>query len=284
MQWWCVAQSVPWSWEWRAYPGVWLFLLGLAGLRWILLRRSGSGPEVTAGRRWAFGTGLLALWLALDWPLGALGAGYLASAHMLQFLLIALVAPPFLLLSLPRSSYRRIELRGVLEKVASLVVHPLSALLAFALTVGWTHWPPVVDSWMASQLGSFALDMVWLGAGLVFWWPVAAPRPRPDWFGLPARVAYLIVATIANTGVFMYLTYAQLPLYEIYELAPPTGWLTTREDQILAGLFMKLGGGLVLWTAITILFGRWYLESEGKLSGERTGAPGARGTREALKP
>lgn len=264
MQWWCVAQSVPWSWEWRPYPGVWLFLLALTGARWLLLRESGAS-ESTAARRWSFVAGLVALWLALDWPLGALGAGYLASAHMLQFLLVALVAPPLLLLSFPESTYREVRLPSGLDRVLGFFAHPLVALLTFVFTVGWTHWPAVVDSWMASQIGSFVLDMVWLGAGLIFWWPVAASRPRRDWFGLPAKVAYLIVATIANTGVFMYLTYAQLPLYEIYELAPPTGWLTTREDQILAGLFMKLGGGLILWTAITILFGRWYLESEGRL-------------------
>ena len=45
MQWWCSAQGVAWSWEWRAYPGVWLFVLcialpgGLATLRDVLVRR-----------------------------------------------------------------------------------------------------------------------------------------------------------------------------------------------------------------------------------------------------
>lgn len=266
MQWWCVAQSTPWEWTWRPYPGVWLFLLLLAGVRWWLLGRTTSEPLPTA-RRAGFWAGIFALWIALDWPLGALGAGYLASAHMVQFLLVALVAPPLLLLSFPEATYRRIDLPSILRRILARLVHPLGALLTFAVTVGWTHWPAVVDGWMASQLGSFALDMVWLAAGLVFWWPVAAPRPRRDWFVLPTKVAYLVIATIANTGVFMYLTYAQLPLYEIYELAPPVGWLTTREDQVLAGLLMKLGGGLILWTAITILFGRWYLESEGRERG-----------------
>lgn len=267
MQWWCVAQSTPWEWAWRPYPGVWVFLAVLAGARWWLLRRTISPSSSSRPRQVAFWVGLFSLWLALDWPLGALGAGYLASAHMLQFLLVALVAPPLLLLSLPEAVYRKTEPPSVIRGVLAPLVHPLVALLTFAVTVGWTHWPAVVDGWMASQLGSFALDMVWLGAGLVFWWPVAAPRPRRDWFVLPSKVAYLVIATIANTGVFMYLTYAQLPLYEIYELAPPVSWLTTREDQVLAGLFMKLGGGLILWTAITILFGRWYLVSEGEERG-----------------
>ena len=159
MQWWCVAQSVPWTWEWRPYPGVWIFLLGLVALRWTVLRRSGAEADVDTGRRGAFVVGIFALWLALDWPLGALGAGYLASAHMVQFLLVALVAPPFLLLSFPEATFREIDLPegpgGIVRRIGTSLAHPLMALLVFAFTVGWTHWPAVVDSWMASQFGSF---------------------------------------------------------------------------------------------------------------------------------
>ena len=30
MQWWCAAQDVAWSWTWRPYPGVWIFIATLA--------------------------------------------------------------------------------------------------------------------------------------------------------------------------------------------------------------------------------------------------------------
>ncbi|HSG47188.1 MAG TPA: hypothetical protein VLA43_05140, partial [Longimicrobiales bacterium] len=80
MQWWCAAQGVPWTWRWQAYPGVWLFVLALAG-GYRLLR--GRFPETDRPRfrAWMFGLGVTALWIALDWPVGALGAGYLASLH-----------------------------------------------------------------------------------------------------------------------------------------------------------------------------------------------------------
>ena len=49
-----------------------------------------------------------------------------------------------------------------------------SLWLSFLTTViSVTHWPSVVDWLMATQLGSFVLDVTWLLAGLVFWWPVA---------------------------------------------------------------------------------------------------------------
>ena len=42
-------------------------------------------------RKWLwFGLGVAILWGATDWPMGALGAGYLASVHMAQYLLYTL--------------------------------------------------------------------------------------------------------------------------------------------------------------------------------------------------
>ena len=96
MQWWGSAQGLAWSWTWRPYVGVWI-LVGLLVAWYVRLARRSGG--VTPGRRWVFAGGVASLWIALDWPLGALAAGYLASVHMVQFLLVALIAPPLLLFS-----------------------------------------------------------------------------------------------------------------------------------------------------------------------------------------
>jgi cytochrome c oxidase assembly factor CtaG/copper(I)-binding protein len=260
VQWWCAAQGVPWSWRWQAYPGVWLFALLLVGL-FRLARRRWPESDRPGFRAWMFGLGVAALWIALDWPVGALGAGYLASVHMVQYLLIALVAPPLLLIGLPRGFYRALN-SGRLGLPLRIVSHPIAAIILFVAVMAWTHWPPVVDTLMVSQAGSFLLDFVWLLSGLVFWWPVVAPEPARSWLHEPGKVGYLIVATLVNTGVFAYLTFSPLPLYSTYELAPPVTGLSTRDDQLLAGLLMKMGGAVVLWTAISILFFRWVRRSE----------------------
>lgn len=302
MTWWCSAQSTAWDWSWQAYPGVWLFL-GLIAAGYVAVTRATAivGVTAEAGRapappglgmqrgaregdpeRWrrrAFGGGLVALWLALDWPLGPLGAGYLASVHMVQYLLIALVAPPLLLIGLPRAVYARLAGAGVGGFGASgavsaspvpnsaptalrVVTHPLVGLAVFGVTVYWTHLPGVVDGLMATQLGSFTLDMTWLLGGLVFWWPVVAPVPERPRFPHGLKMGYLFLATVINTLPYGFLTFAELPLYGIYELAPPVAGITTRQDQQIAGLLMKMGGGLILWTAITIQFALWYRAEE----------------------
>jgi len=263
MTWWCSARGTAWDWTWQAYPGVWLFIGLLAAGYVALLRRAGAtGGEVEGRRRATFFGGLAVLWLALDWPIGALGAGYLASVHMAQFLMIALLAPPLILLGLPRAAYARLGESPRALAALRVLTHPLLALALFGVVVYWTHLPGVVDVLMVTQVGSFALDVVWLLGGLVFWWPVVAPVPERPGFPVGLKMGYLFLATVINTLPYAFLTFGELPFYGLYELAPPVSGITTRQDQQIAGLLMKMGGGVILWTAITILFFRWFHQEE----------------------
>lgn len=281
MRWWCAAQGVAWDWTWRPYIGVWIFLAAAALAYVVLLRRGpaagpGSADEgaepADRGRTISYAGGLLALWIGLDWPVAALGAGYLASLHMVQFLLVALVAPPLLLHGLPPRVLRAaLAGRPALDRVLRLLTHPLAAILLFNAIVVVTHWPSVVDGLMASQAGSFLITMAWLGGGLLFWWPVVCAVPARPRFGYAGKVGYLILNTVLNTAPYAFLTFAELPFYATYELAPPVAGIGPHTDQQIAGLVMKLGGGIVLWTAITVIFFRWYAGEEG----EARAAPGA---------
>ncbi len=262
-QWWCSAQNTAWSWAWQPYPGVWLIVLAIAAA-YVRMLRGLQRPPAPAGRRrrrcraMAFAAGLCTLWLALDWPLGPLGAGYLASVHMLQYLLIALVAPALLLLGIPNQAYGRLSGRRRVVRALRIITHPLAALAIFNLILAWTHLPSVVDSLMRTQGGSFLIDMLWLAAGTVFWWPVIAPVPQRPRFGYGLKMGYLFLATVLNTMPYAFLTFGELPFYGIYELAPRATGISARQDQQIAGLLMKVGGGAILWTAITILFFRWW--------------------------
>lgn len=257
MTWWCSAQSAAWTWTWQAYPGVWA-LVALLLVAYRLLERR-VGRATTTSRAWFLG-GLAVLWVALDWPIGALGAGYLASVHMVQYLLIALLAPALLLRGIPGAAWVRLERSAGAKLRGSLgfLTHPLVTLGVFAVVVHYTHLPAVVDGLMASQGGSFAIDMLWLLGGLLFWWPIVVPVPDRPRFQHPMKMGYLFVATVVNTLPYAFLTFGELPFYGIYELAPPFPGISTRQDQQLAGLLMKVGGGVILWTAITVVFVRWF--------------------------
>src|SRR5690606_14181305 len=141
---------------------------------YVLVLRATPAPPGSARDRGmraaAFGAAVSCLWLVLDWPVGALGAGYLATAHMVQFLVIVFVAPPLLLYGVPPQAYRRLPPR--LVAALQPITHPLGALVLSNLIAIITHVPLVADRLLASQLGSFVIDVAWLAAGFLFWWPV----------------------------------------------------------------------------------------------------------------
>lgn len=272
LQWWCSAQTLAWTWQWRPYPGVWLFVGALAGALLLLLRharRLGVGPAIRPRRTVLGWLGLLCVWIALDWPVGALGGGYLASVHMVQFLLLAMIAPPLLLLGVPAEALRDLAPEGVAGRLLRRLTHPLFTLVAFCVIVFATHLPVVSDALMPSQLGSFVVDTLWLGAGLLFWWPVAGPAvPRPL-FSAPLRMGYLFATMVFMTAPGAMITFADLPLFATYELAPRVAGIGALGDQRVAGLLMKIGGGIITWIAISILFYRWQRDESRLLERER---------------
>ena len=194
MTWWCSATRLPWDWAPRAYPGVWLVMAGL--VTWYVLARRRLTPEERAvddrRRPLAFAGGWVALWVATDWPLGALGSGYLASAHMVQYLLYTQVAAPLLVLGLNEPMLRRLLARTRTTELVRLLSRPVAAVVLFNAVLIATHAPVTVDALRTSQAGSFVLDGLWLLSGLILWLPVCGPLDeiRPSY---PVRAVLLFV-------------------------------------------------------------------------------------------
>lgn len=176
LQWWCSARGVAWSWEWQPYPGVWLAAALAGSAVHVRIRRG----RLARFRGVAMLAGALLLWLATDWPVGALGAGYLASVHAVQFVMLAMVVPPLLLLGADREAR---TVRGPrVEAFRRAVTQPLVTAATFSVVMVATHLPNVVDGLMRFQWGAFALDLIWFGAGCLFWWPVIVPEAGRPWF------------------------------------------------------------------------------------------------------
>jgi putative membrane protein len=197
------------------------------------------------------------LWAALDWPLGPLGAGYLLTAHTLQYLALAGLAAPLLLGGLQPAMAARCALDGPSGPLLDQLTRPLVAALVFNGVLIVTHVPAVVDRLLVSALGTFAIDLVWFASSLLFWWPVMVGRPGMDRLVGPAGVLYLFLGGIPSHGVGALLTLATYPLYGLYELAPRVGDISARADQQLAGVIMWVGAPVVGLVAMSILFFRW---------------------------
>lgn len=259
MQWWCSATGEPWTWSWQAYPGVWLFVALAGYAMWRVLRTE----PLSTGARISGIAGVVLLWITLDWPVGPLGTGYLASVHALQFISLGMVVPPLLLRALPRE---RVEAAlaaspGIARTVGALT-QPLVAALLFTLVMVVTHVPRVVDAVMRFQLGAFLLDLAWLLSGLVFWWPVIVQRPVREGFNPILRILYIFLGTQAHLFIAMWLLLSDFPVYATYELAPRVTGLSALQDQQLAGGFMIGVAEPIVFAAIAVVFFRWAGEQE----------------------
>ena len=199
-------------------------------------------------------TGLVLLWLALDWPAGVLGAGYLLSIHTTQYVTITLVALPLLLIGVPPEFRPR-------GRISRFMAGPAPGLLGYTAVMAVTHVPSVSDTLMATQAGSLIIDLAWIAGAVALWWPVLAPegvvRLSP-----PLRVGYLFLATIPPTIPAAFMVFSDYPLYATYELAPRVHGIAAGTDQQTAGLIMKAGADPLLWVAMAIVFFKWQRAEE----------------------
>jgi len=257
VQWWCSARGQPWDGGWQAYPGVWLFVVALGALFWRLRARG----DASRWRRASLLAGIVLLWLTLDWPVGPLGAAYLAWVHSVQFLMLAMIVPPLLLLGVDRARVAAaLERNSALRRVVTTGTQPLFAIIAFAAIMIVTHLPRVVDGLMVSQLGAFALDLAWFAGGLLFWWPVIVRVPARAHFPPLMQMLYLFFGTQPHLYIAMWLLSAPFPVYGTYELAARVSALSSITDQQIAGAVMLGFGATFVLGAITVVFFRWIAE------------------------
>jgi putative membrane protein len=267
MTWWCAASGVAWTWDWRPYPGVWALvaILVVPYLAYVRPARLRSAPaRAVHWDTFLFFLGALALWLATDWPLGALGAGYLLTVHTITYILLSLVAAPLLLLGTRHWLAQQMNDPPLLGVILKFLASPLPALAIFDVALIVTHLPEVVDGLGRSQLGTFTVDMTWLVTGIVMWWPAVAPTPEVSRLARPAKMGYLFLVTLVPTIPAAFLTFSDYPIYALYELAPRVAGFPSTTDQQVAGLTMKLIGDLPLWLAFGIQFFLWAREEEKK--------------------
>lgn len=254
---------------WHAHPDVWALIVIVAGGYWLLVRRVGprmvvpGTSPVTRMQIVCFGLGVAAIWLASDWPVHDVAEGSTYSVHMVQHLVISMVAAPLLLLGTPAWLARWI-LRppGPMFRVARSLSRFLPALIVFNVVLVLTHWPVLVNESVASHPLHFAVHVLIFVTSLVVWMPVLSPLPEIPRLAAPTRAAFLFLQSIVPTIPASFLTFGATPLYRSYIGLPHVWGLSTLEDQQTAGLIMKLGAGMLLWMLIAVIFFRWAADED----------------------
>lgn len=246
-----------WDWTWHPHPDVWALGVVLLGGYFLAMRRwAPAGAEPSKRQRWCWIGGVATIVVASEWPMHDLAERSMYSMHMVQHMLLTLVAPPLLLIGTPAWLARKL-LPGALLRFVRFVSRPLMALVLFNGLLVLTHWPVLVNASVGNELLHFTLHTSIVLTALAMWMPVLSPLLEIPRLSLPGQMLYLFLQSLVPTIPASFLTFGERPLYRIYEAMPKLWGMTALEDQLTAGLIMKIGGGLVLWGAITAIFFRW---------------------------
>lgn len=251
--------------DWHPHPDVWLVLGGIWLAYLVAVRRHEATPSERSerGRRVTlFSLGMVLLWIGADWPTHDLAEGYLYSVHMVQHMLFTLVAAPLLIAGIPAWLWRTVLGPRAVFVAFRFLTKPVVALVVFNAVLLFTHWPEVVKASVASELTHFSLHALIFGSAIVMWWPVLSPLVELPALTPPGQMMYLFAQSLAPTIPASFLTFGNTLLYPVYGTFPRIWGISPLNDQLLAGLTMKIVGGLILWGFITTIFFRWHAREE----------------------
>ena len=250
--------------DWHLHPDVWLLFGSIVAAYLIAARRhlETTGEATSRRSKALFLTGMGVLWLGADWPVHDLAEGYLYFMHMTQHLLFTLVAAPLLIAGMPAWMLRVLLAPSAVRRVFRFVTRPLVALILFNGVLLFTHWPAIVEASVGSEPIHLSLHVLIVASALVMWWPVMSPLPEMPSLSAPGQMIYLFLQSLAPTIPASFLTFGHSPLYPVYATFPRIWGMSALTDQLVAGLIMKLAGGLLLWTVIAVIFFRWFEQEQ----------------------
>jgi putative copper resistance protein D len=258
---------------WTFAVDVWLPVLLAALAYWkardMVNLRHPANP-VPRWRLWSWLAGLGAIVLALASPIEFYDTTLFA-AHMIQHLLLMMVAAPLLVLAAPitlllRVSSPEARRRWILpvlhSRVVRLVSHPLVAWLLFATVMWFAHFSPLFDAALDDLTLHRLEHALFLGTALLFWWPVVGADPSPHRMGYPARLFYLALGMPLSSFLGLVIFSSETVLYPHYLNLVRDWGPTPLQDQQWAGGIMWAGGDLAFVVALIVTVAAWLRHEE----------------------
>jgi putative membrane protein len=204
----------------------------------------------------AFLAGIATLLIAIASPLEQID-DLLLSVHMLQHLMLMLVAPTLLLAGAPmiplvrglppvlaKSVLGPLFRSGFVREIFRWLSEPIVGWIAFATATWVWHLPAPFQLAIRSEPWHAMEHACFFGSALMFWWPVIQPWPSvarwPRWAVIP----YLLLADGQNTILAAIFMFSDRLIYPIYAMAPRVAGISALSDQVVAGAIMWVPASL----------------------------------------
>jgi putative membrane protein len=222
-------------------------------LRAISLRQ--EGRPVPAWRLVCFGAGIALIAGAFISPLAHLG-GELLLAHMTQHLVMGDIGALLVVLGLTGPMLQPLLAVRWLGWLRTLT-HPLIAFPLWVANLYIWHIPVLYEAAQGAAALHGLEHTCFIGFGVLMWMPLVGPLPQPAWFGIPAKLGYVIGVRFAGAVLGNVFMWSNDVLYSRYA-SGDGGWqISPLSDQGVAGVIMVGEGGLVTLGVIVWLFLTW---------------------------
>ena len=266
---------MPASWSWPFEPVV-LIGVEVAGLLYVI---GGIRHRPDRWRSAAFWAGLLTILVALQSPIEIL-ARQLFWIHMVQHLLLMVVAAPLLALASPWSRLWRALPLGWRRAVARpLFRDPRLMPVRWAYrklsnpTVIWVlaagnlwlwHLPALYDVTLRNHAVHHLEHTLFLALGIAFWAQVIDQHPFHSSLSSLGRAAYVFLAMVQSWGLAAVLSLAPVPFYAYSQLPSRPGGISALTDQELGGGMMWVPGAITYSIAFVAFLFRWLADEESR--------------------
>lgn len=240
------------SFEPLQVAGLTLVATGYA-LRAISLRR--EGRPVPTWRIVCFAAGIALIAGAFVSPLAHLGDELLL-AHMSQHLVIGDIGALLVVLGLTGPLLQPLLAVPWLAWLRTLT-HPLIAFPLWVVNLYVWHIPALYEAAQGAGALHALEHTCFIGFGVLMWMPLVGPLPQPAWFGIPAKLGYVVGVRFAGTVLGNVFMWSNDVLYSRYE-SGDGGWqISPLSDQGVAGVIMVGEGGLVTLGVLVWLLLTW---------------------------
>ena len=243
--------------------------------RWRLARR--SEPLATPWRLVSYLAGWLTLLVALISGIDAYGSMFFF-VHMLQHLLIMMVAPPLLWLAQPYAIGMwglprrwRLEVGSLFtggapaRRALDAIAKPGLAWMVMVVVTWVWHDGKMYNLSLTSELIHDIQHLSFVAMGLYYWWLVIGAAPRHYRFASPLkRSLYLLAAVPPNALLGLSIALAEEPLYAYYTAVPRLWGVSVMADQQWGGILMWVPGSMMFMMAALVSAAVYFVEEEKK--------------------
>jgi putative copper resistance protein D len=262
----------PFGWQavatqWQAAPVVTGSVAIAAGLYlWGVVRVGRRHPARPwpAWRTGMFLGGLAVVVLAIQSGIGSYD-DVLLWDHMIQHLMLLMVAPPLLIFGRPvmlllhasRNPLHTWVKRAVRSRPVSVVTSPVFGIVGYTAAVVGAHLTGLANLMLRNQALHNAEHVAFLLIGYLFFLPVLGQEPIRWRLSYPARLILLFLVMPVDTFAGLILSYGARGTPGL-PTGPRPSWAGTAvQDLHLGGVVMWVGGDGVMFVLMMVVFAMW---------------------------